>query len=253
MTTKAYYTDCITQMPVSFIWRTLRRSFPMLPALPAFLHILIRKMLRWRFAATYGVCYIDRIVELNEDRVPNEVHKAFASYTNICDKTGFRHQFIFQGPNIGQKETYSAMFLHESGVIWLNVAWIHIRLGTADRVQVVFACHSKRASGAQLHTSAMAPENWIPQMVPPNHEFLKLPVNSEPGAVVAAHLRRIEGIDDLLRFSVESLTDELVRGNHETIDFCLAKGFYTELTPREVHRLTNLRAWGGIEITPAKD
>jgi hypothetical protein len=231
-----YYADNVVAMPIAALWRASLSAAPLF-CLPLFLYFLFRKMVGWRFPAHYGIASPVAHEELRAAEIPREVHEAYARYTDAVFHAGCRFLFFLRSHFIGAREGYSAVYLHESGLVWVALAWIHFWIGSRDRSRVVFACHSRRRSGIRLHTGPVPEESRLPQLVPPMDEMLYLPMHTSTEEVIAEHLCRLKGEKDLVRFDAETLRQELVQSAQDIIDFQVSKGYYIELTAAEVNRL----------------
>ncbi len=231
-----YYTDDITCMPAAVIWRATFNASPPL-SVPLFLYFVFRKLVGWRFRAQYGVPRPQELESHHADDVPNEVHDAFARYTDAVRQARYRLLFFFRTPYIGARESYTAVYLSEDGTVWITLVWLHMWNRNADRARVVFGCHSKLETGVYLHTGSMSYESRIPQIIAPTHDMLFLPIHATNEEVIAQHMRRIEGKKDVIRFDAESLRREIIRAAQEVFDFQVRNGVFAELTPGEVNRL----------------
>jgi hypothetical protein len=231
-----YYTDDITTMPTAAIWRASLNASPLL-CVPVFLYFLFRKLLGWRFRARYGTSRPQELEHPRAADIPQEVHHAFARYIDAVLQAKYHFLFFIRTPYIGAREGYSAVYLDETGTVWITLVWIHLWTRSVDRARVVFGCHSKRPTGVRLHTGPIAEEHRIPQMIPPTDEMLYLPIYTVNEEVIAQHLRRIEREKDLIRFDAETLRREIIHAAQEIFDFQVGIGVLTELTPAEVNRL----------------
>jgi hypothetical protein len=121
----------------------------------------------------------------------------------------------------------------------------------SHKTNVFFACHSWLESGIELGTSGVADEDWIPEMIPPDHDFLKLPLDTGLADVIARHRERIASRTDVRRFEPASLMREIVRQSQAMFDFLLASGFYAPLTRVETERLLSAADVELVNAAPA--
>lgn len=235
----AYYTDDITLMPVRVIWRICHRNGGLASWLN-FLQLLVRKSLRRRYPATFGVCHVQEITPLPADQIPSEVHALWSTGAAACAAAGFRLAFFFRPPYIGQKRAYWAVYLHEGGTVWATQTWLQITLGAESRFKVVFGCHSKSISGIEFHTSPVPPEHWHPELVPDYQRLQPLPPETSEAETIRIHFQRLEGLEDLEHFDVESLRCEIAAASGRVLRHHVKTGLYSPLTPVEVARLTQV-------------
>jgi hypothetical protein len=231
-----YYTDDITGNPAATIWRTALRTSPLM-CVPVFLFLMFRKIVGWRYPAKYGVPRPQQLGQCNGADIPREVHIAYARYIEPVLEAKFRFLFFMRANYIGSREGFTAIYLHESGIIWITLVWLHMWSHTHDRKQVIFACHSKRPTGVRLHTGPIANEHRVLHIIPPTDEMLFLPLHTPTEEVIAEHQHRIAAEKDLLRFDAETLERAIVHAAQEIFDYQLSIGLFKELTPAEVNRL----------------
>jgi hypothetical protein len=231
-----FYTDDITRMPVSAIWRTSRRQ-GVIGCLMVFPMFLVRKLFKLRFPANHATCRVTELAALADDEIAAEIRGGFAPFETACREAGMEHVRSFRPPWIGNKSGVFSIWLDPSGETYCNITHIDLQLGSMRKSKTVFACHSRLASGVHLHTASVRPEDWIPELIPPHQEFVRLPQETPPSAVIKHHRERLIGRADIVRFNSETLLDEVIRGSQEMFDFLLAKGVYTPLSSAELQRL----------------
>jgi hypothetical protein len=245
---RRYFTDDITLLPITVIWRTCRRQgltgwfilFPM---------FLGRKLIRWRFPANHATCRVDRLSPITNDDLPPATRIAIDAFETVCRQCGMEQVSLFRPPWIGNKKGVFSVWIEPGGEVYCNITQIDIRLGTFHKSKTVFACHSKLKSGVELHTSPLAPEDWIPEMVPPDQDIAPLPPDTDPLQVVEQHRQRIAGRSDVVRFTSQTLLEEIVRGSQKQFDFLVAKGIYAPLSEVEIQRLHSV----GKAVSPTSN
>lgn len=235
-----YYTDDVTLLPIRVIWRAMRRQ-PMPAAFVAFLYILARKFLRRRFPANHGSHRQPRLTSSLSDDIPFDVRMAFAPFGKVCEARGMNHVGFFHPEWIGNKRGLFSIWLDPQGLVYCTIAWIDLRLGDQRRSKVVFSCHSVLVSGVELHTGPLAPEDHIPEMIPPDQDLLPLPLDTTPCDAIDRHRERITGRGDIVCHDAASLMAHLIRGSERLLDHLVAKGIYAPLTSVEVERLRRIR------------
>jgi hypothetical protein len=235
-----FYTDDVTSMPVTAIWRVSRRQ-GLIGCVILFPCLLVRKAFKLRYPANHGMSRVVTLSSLRDDELPIGVHDAFAPFEAVCRGHGMRHILSFRPPWIGGKSAVFSMWLDPSGEFYCNITQIDVRLGAFRQSSTIFACHSLLDSGAELHTSAMAPENWIPELIRPHQEMEALAPDAQPIEVIECHIKRIADRSGLIRFTNETLLEEIIRGSQEQFDFMVDKGIYTPLTVAEIQRLESVR------------
>ncbi len=230
-----YYADDLTRLPASLIWRFARQANPVFAG-PTFAFLGLRKLLGWRFQATHGVRR-DMMPLIGPDELPQAVRDAMTPALDACRTAGFRPCFFVKPGHIGGKRVYSAFLLDPAGTTAASVAWFRLRVGGQTAEKVAFACHSTRGDGVELDTGAMPDAHWMPELIPPGRDFLRLPDGTPEAAVIAAHRDRIRDCRDVRRFDGDSLkvhSEQLLR---RLFDFLIERGFYARLSAAEVRRL----------------
>jgi hypothetical protein len=86
----------------------------------------------------------------------------------------------------------------------------------------------------------MAPENWIPELIRPHQDIEPLAPDAQPTEVIDRHIKRIADRSGVIRFTNETLLEEIIRGSQEQFDFMIDRGLYTPLTVAEVRRLESV-------------
>jgi hypothetical protein len=236
MSDRVYYRDDVTLLPIAAIWR-LSWRLPLFVSLPVFTLFLIRKLLGWRFAATSGTPRPDRLPEIDEEEVPARIRDELEPALHACRAAGFEVMFWIRPNYIGGKQGFMCYLLHEQGQVFATPFWLRVTVRGQTRTNVVFSCHSCRADGVDLHTGTLAEEHWIPEMIPPDVEFMRLPIDTPPGTVILQHQRRFMGGADLIRFDRASLAAKVVHDAQRVIDFLVEKGIYMPVSEPEVERL----------------
>ena len=232
-----FYTDDITLMPIIAIWRALRGQ-PLFGRVLAFLYILARKALGKRFPANHGTRRPTELTSVPPDEIPGDIRAALAPFDDACTARTMKHLGYFRPQWIGNKRGLVSLWLDPTGATSCSITWIDMRLGSFRKTKVVFACHSTLASGVELHTGPVAPEDWIPEVVPPNQELMRLPVDVQPSHVIERHRERLANRSDVVCFNVDSLLTETVRRSQDLFDYLVAKRIYTPLTVEEAERLS---------------
>lgn len=231
-----YYTDDITTLPISAIWRFARRQgvvscsilFPM---------FLARKLLKLRFPANHATCRVTELPAIRQEDLPADIQSDLDPLEAACRDAGMEHVRTFRVPWIGGKSGVFSIWLDPSGDVYCNITRINLQLGSIRKSKTVFACHSRLTSGVDLHTAPVAPQDWIPELIPPSQDFAPLPPDTLPAAVIQRHRERVSGLTGIIRFDTKTLIDEVLRASQQMFDFLLAKGIYTPLSSTEVKRL----------------
>lgn len=231
-----YYRDDITTLPTSAIWRMARKHGAVFCAI-SFPFLLLRKALGWRFKAFHGTRRPNELPPMVDCESLAQARRDFSVYENTCIDYGMELVRTFQPPWIGGKTGVFAAWLHPAGEFYCNITRIDIRLGTQHRSQIIFSCHTSFESGLVFHTSPLSPKDWIPEMVPPNHEILGLNPDASPAEVIEAHLQRISGRAGIIKRKAESLMPSIVHESQAQFDFLVKKGIYVPLSSQEAQRL----------------
>lgn len=241
-----YYTWELSLQPISAIWRDLRQSslrtcwywFPV---------ILGRRLLKRRPYATYAVFRPVEFPAVPDDQLPRDARLAFIAFGNACQSLGFAHVRTIKLPNIGCRTRFVSYWLDATGTISCSINWTDWRLSDFRQTTTTFTCHSSTIDGRELHTIELAENDFAPELVPPGHEYVRLPKHTEPAAVVARHRERIAGRSDLLVFDAESLMPKVLRDFQSFLDFLVAGGGYARLTEAEVEYLKSIPQPGSAE------
>ncbi len=234
-----YFTDDITLLPVTAIWRICRRQ-GVTGWLMLFLMLVARKFLGMRYPANHATCRVVQLTPISNDDIPECTRAALAAFEAACHGCGMEQISWFRPPWIGNKAGMFSIWLQPSGEVYCNITQVELRHGEFYNSKTIFACHSKLSSGVELHTSTMAPEDWIPELVPPDQDIERLAPGTEPLQVIERHRQRIAGRSDVIRFTSKTLLDEIVVGSQKLVDFLVAKGFYAPLSSIEVQRLKSV-------------
>ncbi len=231
-----YFTDDITLLPISAIWRTCRRQgvTGLFVLFPLFVG---RKLLNLRYPANHATFRIEQIAPLADKDLSQATRDALGAIEAVCRDCGMERITVFRPPWIGNKSGVFSIWLQPGGVIHCSIVQIELRLGTFYKSKTVFACHSKLESGVELHTSALAPEDWIPELVPPDQDIERLPPTTEPFQVIERHRQRVADRSDLVRFTGETLLHEILIQSQKQFDFLVSKGIYAPISAIEVQRL----------------
>lgn len=233
-----YHTSDLTLMPVSMLWRYIWRANPR-HAVPLFAFFGLRKLLGWRFRATYGVPR-GTPARIGPDELPDAVRDAMTPSLQACRDAGFQPFFFVKPEHVGWRQGYSVFLLDPQGKTAASIVWLRMRVGSATAERLVFACHSTRDDGGELDTGALPNVDWHPEMIPPERDFFRLPGDTPPAAVIEAHRDRLRNRHDIVRFDCDSLWDHTEQQVQRLFDFMAARGFYIRLSAAEVDRLRAL-------------
>jgi hypothetical protein len=207
-------------------------------SVPVFLLFLLQRSVGWRPPANYGLARPVSIPEIPIEQVPPPVRESMRPYIDALANLGFQQHFYLNPPYIGGKQGYSVILLHANGFIFATVVWVFISRGPQSRSHVVFSCHSLDSHGKQMTTGPLAPEHWNPELIPPFHDLLPLPLVTPPADVLAIHQERVSSVKDLVRLTRDSLAANMLNSFNRLINFMVEKGYYVRLTPAEIARLT---------------
>jgi hypothetical protein len=232
-----YFTDDITCMPARMIWRTVWRTAPLL-SVPLFLMFLLQRSLGWRPPANYGLARPVSLPEIQPEQVPPAVCESMRPHLEALANLGFQQMFYLNPLYIGGKQSYSVVLLHSGGLIFATVVWFFISRGSQTRSNVVSSCHSLDSHGKQMTTGPLASEHWNPELIPPFHDLLPLPLGTSPADVLAIHQERVSAMKDLVRLNRDSLAAHMLNLINRLIDFMVEKGYYVPLSPAEIASLT---------------
>ncbi|MCM2372393.1 hypothetical protein [Aporhodopirellula aestuarii] len=233
-----YFTDDITLLPVSTIWRTMRGQ-PSFVRTLAFTYLLARKALGKRLPANHATQYPPALTEITQAEVFDDATQAIADFDNDCHAAGMDHAGYFAPSWIGGKRGVLSVSINQRGIVWCTSTWFEILVRDSRVTRVVFACHSEAADGTELHTAADTPDDLYQQLIPPNVEVERVPITSNASEVIARHEARITNRTDLISLDPTSLISHLEQRSLAQVDFMVSKGFYSQLTQDEVQRLRN--------------
>jgi hypothetical protein len=233
-----FYTDDITLLPTRAIWQFIRRR-PIRQRVFLFIIVLVRKALNRRFPANHGMARPEEVIPLCDDELPPNVREAFTPFVRACHEAGMSLVCNFRSLCIGNKRGFHSVWLDPRGVAYLDIFWLHLRVGQLEKSDVRCGCHSRLTSGVILHTAPLAPEYWIPEFAPPNHDLMRLAADAPPCEVIDRHRERIANRSDLVRFDANSLLKEIIHTGQEVVDFLVEKGILSPLTEAEIQRFAN--------------
>jgi hypothetical protein len=200
-------------------------------------YFVARKAVGLRHRANYGISRVSELSALPDDQIPQHVKQAFAPFAEVCRTYQMQPVRCIRSPCIGNRTVFSSMWLDPAGKTNCSITWIDVRLGALRKTKTLFACHSWLQSGTELHTGAIAPTEWIPELVPPNREMLPLAEDTPTSVAIDRHQERIAGRSDVRSFDVDSLMLEILRDSQELFDYFVARGFYMPLSEAEINRL----------------
>ena len=89
-----------------------------------------------------------------------------------------------------------------------------------------------------MTTGPLAAEQWNPEIIPPFHDLLPLPLGTTPAEVLAIHQERTSSAQDLVRLDRDSVARHMLSTHNKLIDFMVERGFFVPLSQAEIARLT---------------
>ena len=235
----AYFTDDITLLPLSAIWRICRR-LGLTGWVLVFPLFTVRKLLGWTYPANHATCRPDGLNFIAPHELSADEASGLANLEDACRALGMQPLGIFRPPWIGRKSGVFELWLHPSRRLYCNLAYISLSLGKFHKSKAIFACHSKLATGLELHTSSMDPEDWIPELIPPGHDLAPLPAGLAPAEVIEHHLARIADQGEVLELDGDAACRLIVESTQRQIDFSWDRGFLRRIGESELAELRSL-------------
>jgi hypothetical protein len=236
---EAYYSDDVTLLPASAIWRSsVRASILLAPGI--FSYFYFRKLFGLPFRANYASPWPRELPMAGIETLPAEARDAFALRFPDLNANGFEFAFCCVSPFIGTKWGASAAFLSRDGQCYATLVWIKIRLGAFERSETIFACHSLLSTGKVLTTAPTRPAVWIPQLIPPDVTIVDLPPSTTLEETIRFHRERLrEAPCRPTVLDASSLEGHMLVGAQQLYDHLISKGYYRKLSDAEVKRLTS--------------
>jgi hypothetical protein len=236
-----FYTGDITLMPVAVIWRMVARQSILRRCL-LFSYFLGRKALKLRHVACQGSCRPTHIPSIPDEQVPDEVNEAFIPFVEVCSANHMKRVRCIRSPCIGNKTSFTSIWLDPTGKVYCSITWIDLRLGALRKTKTLLACHTWLDSGVELSTAQVTPEEWIPELIPPRHDIMPLAADTQPSDVIDCHYERIANRSDIVRMDEDLLLKRILRGSQEVFDHMVSKGVYSPLTDAETQQLLSVTA-----------
>lgn len=235
-----YYTDDITLLPSSAIWKSsCRASIAMAPGLFAFFYI--RKLLKLPFRPNYGAPWPETLPIVPIEALSSEARDAFALRFPELAANGFELAFCLETPFIGTKWGASAVFLSNDGICYATLVWLKLRLRGFERSETTFACHSSLSNGEVISTAPVRQAIWIPELIPPGVDLTRLPETTTPDQVIHSHLQRLGTLEGASRvLDQNSLREQMHETAQKLFEHLVGKGFYRQLKPSEVAQLQSV-------------
>jgi hypothetical protein len=233
-----YYTYDPIQLPFASLWRLCWRLYWFAAPL-VFLYLALRKLLRLRRAAYWGSPRPERIDPLAATALPFIVRNEFEPAERACQAAGMRHVYYTTQPRIGGKEAYAATYLSADGAFYAGIVWTRFSYRGQTQATTVFACHTRLGGGGQFHTSAMPAPHLTADIIPPDHEILRMPPGTSPEEVITRHIERVHEASGVLRLREDNLVRLVLDDAQQLFDRMVEKGHYVPLTEKEVARLTS--------------
>lgn len=234
-----YYTWDFNLQPIGAIWRSLKKESTR-SLVWRFPYHLVRKLLRLRYPASYGVCHTSEFPPVADDGLPAEAKLAFGSYEDTCKSHDFEHVRNIESPLIGYRTRFVSYWLNNAGTSYCCITWTRFAAVCPVHEETTFECNTSLATGCVLRTIALAADQFIPELVAPWQYFRRLPIESDPATVIEEHQRRISSHNDLLIFDHNSLMRHAAEEFRKFLDFLIESGMYGRLTESEAARLLAL-------------
>lgn len=239
-TAQDYYTDDITLLPTSAIWKSsCRASIAMAPGLFAFFYI--RKLLKLPFRPNYCAPWPETLPIVPIEALSSEARDAFALRFPELAANGFELAFCLETPFIGTKWGASALFLSNDGKCYATLVWLKLRMRGFERAETTFACHSSLTSGEVISTAPVRQAIWIPELIPPGVHLMRLPENTPPEQVLQSHRQRMQSLASAPRvLDQNSLRVQMHQTAQQLFEHLVGKGYYRKLKPLEMSYLQSV-------------
>jgi hypothetical protein len=231
-----YYSDDISLLPPRAIWRLLRRHPHWIQRLPLFIYFIGCKIAGSK-NPVYGLPRPAALVEVEWSSLPAEAQQACEATASACREAGFHPVTYLHSQAIGSRRGYSAVWLHSQGQMYATSIWFEIRRAGQLRSKAVFGCHSVRTNAQILNCGSIAPNDWIPELIPPNHNILNIWPEASPVKIIESHRNRIRCEFDLQQLNEDTVRQQVLVSSQQLFDYVITKGICAPLTQSEIERI----------------
>jgi hypothetical protein len=223
-----YYTVDSTKRTYGEHWRIQS------PNLQRFLVAAFCKLLGIRQRHRFAIRRPDALNIHATPDIPRLVRQELAGKVTACEDLGLAFQFYGSvDATIGTRaKAYLAALLDEDRQSWASVLTALIWGTHADRVQPAkLSCFSLLPDGTYLVTT-----DHVWKLVPHPGDLVEYVVDA-PEAVVAAHRRRLSGLNSApVIMREEALADAILAREQRHVDRQVQRGVYVPMTGEEIEQ-----------------
>jgi hypothetical protein len=231
-----YYTADELRLSYGSLWRRLRK-FGTITGTIIFVWFAIRKVIGWRFPASYGRHRPDELHFIDPTQVPWEVQNAVQDGVRSVQQAGFELLAITHVPHIGSKWEYGFLFAAADKPMFATIGWYRVRVGQFVKATVGFHCASLLSGNRQLHTTANVEARELSELIPPWIEVDWLPESASIQQVIEHHAATIAIRPDLVSLERGRALELMVATARQTFDYLVRQRLLRPLTTAEVEAL----------------
>ena len=232
-----YYTDNHLAMPLKVLWRHVWRATHILSPV-VFSLFMLQKLFRLTPQATYGVRPSESLPVYDEDEVPTGVYHRLNPRIEDLEELGFEFQYYLSPELIGAKREFNAILLDPKRLCWASIVWFKLTIGEQTESRLIVSMHSRLRNGVTVHTTALADKDLDLELLPPNHQMLKVPPDTTAEELLEDHMEHLQpDREQVMPVNEETLDRLLMQEAREIYEYFIEHGYYRPLTEREVERL----------------
>lgn len=236
-----YYSANVLRWPLVPMIRCFWRLNP-LAVILFFPFLLLRKLPGFRPAVTYGIRYPDQLTLIEWENIPADARTPLAARRQECERLGFGESICIQPESIGAYEHYDVILLHESGTQFVLLRWFRVNNAGAQAENCQVHCSSVLASGEMLSSSALARNEYFPEISLEETQRRVYPETTSIADLIGYHCEGIPAKAKLREFDFLTYPQFLLERAQRLVDSMLEKKFFFELTPRQIQKLTEKHA-----------
>lgn len=236
---RRYYTPDETRYPKPAFWRDLE-SLTLILRIPVFCYFLLRRICGLHLPAIWGESDAEPGWISNPDAIPRDILDKVSPHVAEAASHGFTLTYGARLDTIGGKEVYWLYLLNEtrSAFLRIQVAVYHSLDGDSE---VTWSCHSFRDnSNAGIHTMPTLNTAFRISGTPASgEEDHGVPEDIAVSGLISAHLSNIESVSDARTITEEVARQFCVRTATTFVSRMIRTGYYRQLSPDEIERITN--------------
>jgi hypothetical protein len=231
-----YYSANVLRWPLVPMVRCFWRLNPLVVIL-AFPFVLLRKLPGLRPAVTYGIRYPDELTLVDWENIPAYARTPLEARKQECAALGFGDAICVQPQSIGQYEHYDVILLHETGTEFVLLRWFRVNNAGSRAQNCQVHCSSVLASGGMLSSSALARNEYFPELALEDMQRRVYPETTSIADLIGYHREGIPAGAKLREFDFLSYPEFLLARTQQLVDTMLEKKLFFELTSGQIQSL----------------